>query len=870
MNIIDIQDNLKNFSEQQLVSEMQSPSGNAPQFLVLSEIQRRKRVRDDFAKREAANEPTVAQEAIAAAGVPQSGVMGMREAMNPKRTMVQNMRSGGLMALGSDIQRGFSGKVDPFLDEVKGMAESRFDIDLDSQQGQNARMPMVDPSRALNNPRTPRVGAGKGGTPTPTAGGSAFGSPLTQDFFSRSSYANNNDFIRGIGSLMNVIPMKEGGVIKAQSGAFFNDGMPTEELLRAIMMQESGGDPTRRGALDEVGAFQIRPSTALLPVGGKSMFPELSAQIGEGKKYKNADEAYLDNKEMIDSALEDIGKSRQFAGDYLGALRSRAGSDEGAIAAYNRGLGGLKNVKDPSQLDYFKGVSSFMTEQDAPSLIDRGKDLASSVVSGISDALSPKEAIAQGVSNPSLAMQGRPFGVTANQSETDVQDKFEPNLEDRANIEIATSGSEILTVEPSIIATEPVDIKWFQVCGLESRLYGPNGFIAEYLSQCDYTDTTTIRIEQHVLETFEIDMNSMEDGEYSLVFETNTAPQVKSTILFEWPLSQENSNVVNEEITETENIQSILVQGYWSATTGEYGKCWLLNTQDDQIITLSGSPGLLNWMPEIGVNGQYSAYESEPSPACDLFAAPSITITEVVSEDKPELEISPEPENVVDTLDVKSEDELDPMIISAGIVVASGGILSLLFALITTNETLRIPATTIGLWFLGLIGRTSETSDGRYQRGRLMGYLTANPGCHFRALMAALDMSNGQITHHLKILQDEDRIWRRPDGRLVRFYPYTTDLHPEISDDDLPLPPLSPDPNSLQGKILRLLDDDGQMNKSPTQAELAQRLERSQQLVSHHLRTLQKFGLVERLKKGMKNRYCLTREAVFLLDTTEL
>ena len=84
MNIIDIQDSLKNFSEQQLVSEMQRPSGTAPQFLVLSEIQRRKRVRDDFAKREAANQPTVAQEAIAAAGVPQSGIMGMRGSYEPK------------------------------------------------------------------------------------------------------------------------------------------------------------------------------------------------------------------------------------------------------------------------------------------------------------------------------------------------------------------------------------------------------------------------------------------------------------------------------------------------------------------------------------------------------------------------------------------------------------------------------------------------------------------------------------------------------------------------------------------------------------------------------------------------------------------
>ena len=50
MNIIDVQDQLKDFSEQQLIREMQKmPSGTAPQFLVLSEIQRRKRMRDDFA-----------------------------------------------------------------------------------------------------------------------------------------------------------------------------------------------------------------------------------------------------------------------------------------------------------------------------------------------------------------------------------------------------------------------------------------------------------------------------------------------------------------------------------------------------------------------------------------------------------------------------------------------------------------------------------------------------------------------------------------------------------------------------------------------------------------------------------------------------
>jgi len=202
-------------------------------------------------------------------------------------------------------------------------------------------------------------------------------------------------------------------------------------------------------------------------------------------------------------------------------------------------------------------------------------------------------------------------------------------------------------------------------------------------------------------------------------------------------------------------------------------------------------------------------------------------------------------------------------------VVVTTSVLSLVLAIGLTNEGLRIPATMAGLWFLGLVGKTHETTDGRYQRGRLMGYLTANPGCHFRALMSALDMSNGQITHHLRILEAEENVWRKGDGRLVRYYPFTNQLHPHMDEDDLPVPLLSPDPNSLQGKILAVLDHDGAMGQFPTQAELAKRLEKSQQLISHHLRTLQKYGLVERRKMGVKNRYKLTREAIFLLETSE-
>lgn len=90
LNVLDIQDQLKNFSEQQLVKEMQMPSGNAPQFLVLSEINRRKRMKDAQKANEAAQMKTVAQDLVTAAGVPQQGIMQMAQAMNPKSSNAQN------------------------------------------------------------------------------------------------------------------------------------------------------------------------------------------------------------------------------------------------------------------------------------------------------------------------------------------------------------------------------------------------------------------------------------------------------------------------------------------------------------------------------------------------------------------------------------------------------------------------------------------------------------------------------------------------------------------------------------------------------------------------------------------------------------
>ena len=90
MNIIDLQDSLKDLPDSALMREMQMPSGSAPQFLVLSELKRRKRMRDDFQRRQNADMKTVAEEVVTAAGAPQEGIMQMSRAMAPNSSIAQN------------------------------------------------------------------------------------------------------------------------------------------------------------------------------------------------------------------------------------------------------------------------------------------------------------------------------------------------------------------------------------------------------------------------------------------------------------------------------------------------------------------------------------------------------------------------------------------------------------------------------------------------------------------------------------------------------------------------------------------------------------------------------------------------------------
>lgn len=422
-----------------------------------------------------------------------------------------------------------------------------------------------------------------------------------------------------------------------------------------------------------------------------------------------------------------------------------------------------------------------------------------------------------------------------------------------------------------------VEMRWVGPCGASVIINDDTGQeMHRQRSLCDDRDGRLILLKyqgvgnhatMNIDDVSMIDMaeNDLPDGNYVLKIELQTNPISLAEVEFSWPLTEQSQNVDSEHIGTQQSVNSRVLTGFWSGVVTESGTCWVFNSNEEGQVLLSRGVG--GWMPQQGWSGAYQVQTAESAPQCNNFNIGSIEVTNVEIESLVnQLPIEEVEEEISITQAVQEEAiTIAPTIV---LIASSTSILSMLVLVVLNTESMRIPSTAAGLWFLGLIGKTHETTDGRFQRGRLMGYLTANPGCHFRALMGALNMSNGQITHHIRILENEERIWRRKDGRLVRFYPLTNQLQPHMGNDALPVPPLSPDPNSLQGKILSLLDIDGTLGEFPTQSELADRLEKSQQLVSHHLRTLQKFGLVEKRKMGVRNRYKLTREAIFLLETS--
>lgn len=103
MNIIEMQDALKGYPDALLAQEVSQPSGNIPSYLAISELTRRKEMRDRFAAQQAP-QSSVAEDlvqgimGVAQGGMPQQPMMG--QPPQPQQP-VRRMALGGLLSLGN-------------------------------------------------------------------------------------------------------------------------------------------------------------------------------------------------------------------------------------------------------------------------------------------------------------------------------------------------------------------------------------------------------------------------------------------------------------------------------------------------------------------------------------------------------------------------------------------------------------------------------------------------------------------------------------------------------------------------------------------------------------------------------------------------
>jgi predicted transcriptional regulator len=136
----------------------------------------------------------------------------------------------------------------------------------------------------------------------------------------------------------------------------------------------------------------------------------------------------------------------------------------------------------------------------------------------------------------------------------------------------------------------------------------------------------------------------------------------------------------------------------------------------------------------------------------------------------------------------------------------------------------------------------------QYTRGKIHGYLLANPGDYFSSIGKALDISGGNLAYHLRVLERERKVVSRMDGIYKRFYPRGSRIE-HSAENEL---------SSVQRSIYDAIEE----TPGIIQREIASLLGVTSATVSYHLRKLVSRGLVTARRKGMAMRYFISAKKV--------
>jgi uncharacterized membrane protein/predicted transcriptional regulator len=138
--------------------------------------------------------------------------------------------------------------------------------------------------------------------------------------------------------------------------------------------------------------------------------------------------------------------------------------------------------------------------------------------------------------------------------------------------------------------------------------------------------------------------------------------------------------------------------------------------------------------------------------------------------------------------------------------------------------------------------RREEVLD-HYTRGKIHGYIIANPGEHYNSIKAQLRLKNGTLAYHLRVLEREGYVKTTRDGMFKRFYPMEA---------------LVPRRKSEFSAIQEIVLESIRNSPGANQNELARRMGVSSQVVNYHIRNLVAAGIVRLERDGRETRCYLT------------
>ena len=105
-------------------------------------------------------------------------------------------------------------------------------------------------------------------------------------------------------------------------------------------------------------------------------------------------------------------------------------------------------------------------------------------------------------------------------------------LDSAAYIEPGLAGGDSLFISPNIHNVNNNEITFFSSCMLFTTLVGDGDVINDWGTHCENNQIYSTNADEIELDTRQFKVDYLEDGEYSLIFETLSSPKVRTVVSF--------------------------------------------------------------------------------------------------------------------------------------------------------------------------------------------------------------------------------------------------------------------------------------------------------------------------------------------------